>query len=362
VRDSKEGDGYTERMQFKTLQVGFFFLLLITATALFGWLISGYIMPIFWAVVLAILFHPVHQSIYIYTKKRASLSALLTMLLILTVVLIPIYFIGTLVTREAISLYVSLSQGDLASINFLAQLESLLVPLKQFGIDTYSLQNEIVSLAQNFSAKIGVYALDIGRATAGTIIATLLTLYILFFTLRDGKSIGKRIMQVLPLGDVKEKMLFKRFVSIVHAMFKGTFAIALVQGGIGGILFMAVGIESAALWAFVMALFALIPAVGPAIVWLPTGLLLLATGSTWQGVVVLIIGATLISLIDNILRPILVSKETAMSDVLILLSVLGGLSLFGIAGIIIGPVITAFFLSMWQLFEHDYAKDLKKYG
>lgn len=349
-------------MQFKTLQVGFFFLLLITATALFGWLISGYIMPIFWAVVLSILFHPVHKYFYEYTKKRAALAALLTILLILIVVLVPMYFIGTLVTREAISLYVNLSQGDITSISVLSQIDSLLAPLKQFGVDTSSLQNELVSLAQSFSAKISVYALDIGRATAGTIVATLLTLYILFFTLRDGKSIGKRIMQVLPLGDEREKMLFKRFVSIVQAMFKGTFAIAAVQGVIGGVLFLIVGIEGAALWAFVMALFALIPAVGPAIVWLPAGLLLLATGATWQGVVVLIVGATIISLIDNILRPLLVGKETAMSDVLILLSVLGGLSLFGIAGIIIGPVITAFFLSMWQLFEHDYAKDLKKYG
>ncbi len=349
-------------MKFKTLQVGFFFLLLIIATALFGWLISGYIMPIFWAVVLSILFHPVHKYFYEYTKKRAALAALLTILLILIVVLVPMYFIGTLVTREAISLYVNLSQGDITSINVLTQINSLLVPLQQFGVDTSNIQNELVSLAQSFSAKISVYALDIGRATAGTIVATLLTLYILFFTLRDGKSIGKRIMQVLPLGDEREKMLFKRFVSIVQAMFKGTFAIAAVQGVIGGVLFLVVGIEGAALWAFVMALFALIPAVGPAIVWLPTGLLLLISGSTWQGVVVLIIGATLISLIDNVLRPLLVGKETAMSDVLILLSVLGGLSLFGIAGIIIGPVITAFFLSMWQLFEHDYAKDLKKYG
>lgn len=125
---------------------------------------------------------------------------------------------------------------------------------------------------------------------------------------------------------------------------------------------MVVGIESATLWAFVMALFALIPAVGPAIVWLPVGILLIATGDLWQGIAVLAVGSTLISLIDNLLRPVLVAKGAAMPDVLILLSVLGGLTLFGIAGIIIGPVITAFFLSMWQLFEHDYAKELKKYG
>ena len=349
-------------MQFKNLQTGLFILLLATATGLFGWLISGYIQPLFWAVVLTILFYPVHQRIYTYTKKRAGISALLTMAFILVVVLVPLYILGVLVTNEAIVLYNSFTQTNVSTTNLLSYVEVLLAPLSQFGINVTSIQTQLVTLLQNVSTHLGNYALDITRATANTFIATLLMLYILLFTLRDGASISTRIMEVLPLGDVKERMLFNRFVAIVHAMFKGTFIIALIQGAIGGILFMVVGIESATLWAFVMALFALIPAVGPAIVWLPVGILLIATGDLWQGIAVLAVGSTLISLIDNLLRPVLVAKGAAMPDVLILLSVLGGLTLFGIAGIIIGPVITAFFLSMWQLFEHDYAKELKKYG
>ncbi|QSH39285.1 AI-2E family transporter [Candidatus Kaiserbacteria bacterium] len=349
-------------MQFKTLQTGLFIFLLAAATALFGWLISDYIMPIFWAVVLTILFYPLHQRLYNYTKGRAALSSLLTIGSILIIVMVPLYILGALVANEAISLYINLTQGDISSLTMLATIQNALVPLAQFGVDVESVQTNLVAFAQSFSAQIGTYALDIGRATAGTFISILLMLYILFFTLRDGKGILIRMMEALPLGDAKEKMLFERFVSIVHAMFKGTFIIAIVQGAIGGVLFMIVGIESAALWAFVMGLFALIPAVGPAIVWLPVGLLLLFTGSVWQGVTVLVVGATLVSLIDNLLRPVLVAKEAAMPDVLILLSVLGGLTLFGIAGIIIGPVITAFFLSMWQLFEHDYEKELKKFG
>ena len=349
-------------MQFKTLQTGLFIFLLASATGLFGWLISDYIMPLFWAVVLSILFYPVYEYIYKKTKGRAAIASLSTIIIILAVVLLPVYILGILVANEAVSLYIILTQGDIDSVYLFAQAQTLLAPLAQFGIDVSSVQGSLVTFAQNFSAQIGIYALDIGRATAGTFIAILLMLYILFFTLRDGKHILIRIMEALPLGDAKEKMLFDRFVSIVHAMFKGTFIIALIQGAIGGILFMTVGVESAALWGFVMGIFALIPAVGPAIVWLPVGLLLLFTGSVWQGVTVLIVGATLVSLIDNLLRPILVAKEAAMSDVLVLLSVLGGLTLFGIAGIIIGPVITAFFLSMWQLFEHDYEKELKKFG
>jgi len=349
-------------MQFKTLQSTLFFALLITATGLFGWLISGYAFPIFWAVVLTILFHPIHRRIYEYTKGRAALSALLTLGVVLIVVLVPIYFLGALVASEAISLYASFSQTNLGSQDVLSQIQTVLAPFAQFGVNVTTLEAHAITFVRSLSAQVGTYALDIGRATANTVIATLLMLYILFFAIRDGESIGTRIMKALPLGDDKEKMLFDRFVAIVHAMFKGTFIVAIVQALIGWILFMAVGIESAALWAFVMGILALIPAIGPALVWLPTGLLLLLMGNMWQGVTVLIVGAVVISLIDNILRPVLVSKDASMSDMLVLLSVLGGLSLFGIAGIIIGPVITAFFLSMWQLFEHDYARQLKKHG
>ncbi|PCI89919.1 hypothetical protein COB18_02220 [Candidatus Kaiserbacteria bacterium] len=349
-------------MQFKTLQTGLFIFLLVAATALFGWLISGYVLPLFWAVVLTILFHPLHQRIYRATRNKAALSALITMSVILFIVLIPLYVLGTLVAGEAISIYTSVTQSDTSSLQVLTQIEEILAPLSQLGLDVSNLRSEILTFTQNFSAQIGIYALDVGRATANTLIATLLMLYILFFSLRDGVAIGERIKKALPLGDIKEQMLFDRFTSIVHAMFKGTFIIAIVQGVIGGILFVGVGIESAALWAFVMGIFALIPAVGPAIVWLPVGLFLLATGAIWQGVTVLITGVVIIGLIDNLLRPILLSKDAAMPDVLILLSVLGGLSLFGIAGIIIGPVITAFFLSMWELFEHDYAEELKRFG
>lgn len=349
-------------MHFKTLQSGLFIALLVATTLVFGWLVSGYALSIFWAVVLTILFHPAHQRIVRAVRGRGSLAALLTILFILVVVLAPIYLLGVLVANEAVNLYINLSQNDVGTLGMLAQIEHLLTPLQQAGLDTASWVDALVAFAQNVSAQIGTYAFDIGKATFNTVVATALMLYILFFTLRDGVTLGERISQALPLGDVKEKLLFNRFVAIVHAMFKGTFIIAVIQGLIGGILFLSVGIESAVLYAVVMGVFALIPAVGPALIWLPVGALLLLSGSTWEGIVVLGVGALLLSTIDNILRPILVARDAAMPDVLILLSVLGGLSLFGIAGIIIGPVISAFFLSMWQLFEHDYSKELKKFG
>jgi len=347
---------------FKALQNGFFILLLAIATALFAWLMSGYLYPLFWAVVLAILFRPLHIRFLNLCGSRHSLASLLTILSIILVIGVPIYFLGVLVANEAVQLYINLTQADAQSLASMQTLESLIAPLSQFGIDTATALSKTIALGQSVVAEIGSYALDIGRATLSTLISAAIMLYILFFALRDGDRIMQRISNVLPLGDEKERLLFGRFVSIVHAMFKGTFIIAIIQGAIGGILFVVAGIPSAILWAVVMALCALIPAIGPALVWLPAGVLLLASGSTWQGIMVLAVGFFVISLIDNLLRPVLVAKDAALSDVMILLSVLGGLSLFGIAGLIIGPVIAAVFVSMWQLFEHDYARDLKKFG
>ena len=346
---------------FKTLQTVLFISLIVAATALFVWLVSDYLLSVFWAAVFAILFHPVYERLCV-TLRSTVAASVATIGVILAVVLVPAFILGSLVVGEGISLYQRVSDTNFSPEMLVTHVTPLLAPLEQFGIDISSLQTRFGEFAQAISARVGGYALDLGRATANVAIATLLMLYILFFALRDGKRIMRRVAHVLPLGSEKEEMLFERFVAIVRAMFKGTFIIALIQGAIGGVLFALVGIPSAALWAFVMAIFALIPAIGPALVWLPAAILLFLAGNVWQAVVVLVVGFTVISLIDNILRPVLVAHDTKMPDVIILLSVLGGLATFGVAGIIIGPVIAAFFLAMWQLFEHDYADELRQYG
>jgi len=350
-------------MKFETLQRSLFLFLLIVATAAFVWLVNDFLLPIFWAAVLAILFAPVYRYALNYTKGKRALSAILTIILIILVVLIPVYFIGVLVAKEAIALYLALADGPAAEgFNLTDQIMQASTVLERFGVNAFSVQAKVASFLQGVSAQIANLALEAGRATASVIFSSLLTIYLLFFALRDGEKIVKRVVYALPLGDEKEKVLLQRFVVIVRAMFRGTFLIAIIQGILGMVLFTLVGLQSAILWAVVMTLFALIPAVGPAIVWLPVGILLLMVGSVWQGILVLVVGFVVISMLDNILRPILVGHRAGMPDALVLLSVLGGLALFGLAGIIIGPTITAFFLAMWQLFEHDYANELKEHG
>ena len=182
-----------------------------------------------------------------------------------------------------------------------------------------------------------------------------LMLYLLYFFLRDGGKILDGMVRALPFGDERERHLLERFAEVSRATIKGTLAVGIVQGTIGGIMFWAFGIGAAVLWGVVMALFSIIPAIGPAFIWLPAAIILIANGQIIQGIVMIVVGSLIIGLVDNLLRPVLVGRDTQMPDYLILLSTLGGLTAFGISGIVLGPIIAAFFLSMWEMAEEEYA-------
>jgi predicted PurR-regulated permease PerM len=184
-------------------------------------------------------------------------------------------------------------------------------------------------------------------------------IYTLFFFLKDGKRMLTRLMHLCPLGDVYEEMLYQRFTSTARATLKGTIIIGTIQGTLGGILFAITGIEGALIWGILMILLSLIPGIGSAIIWLPAGIIMLGLGNIWQGVTILAVGMFVISLIDNILRPALVGKDTQMHPILILFSTLGGIAFFGISGFIIGPVITALFLAVVSIYEHYYKRELQ---
>jgi predicted PurR-regulated permease PerM len=180
-------------------------------------------------------------------------------------------------------------------------------------------------------------------------------LYLLFFFLRDGPGILEALIRALPLGDTRERHLLDRFAGVSRATIKGTLVVGIVQGTIGGIAFAMLGISAAVLWGTVMALLSILPAVGTALVWLPAAIVLMATGQIFGGIALIFVGVFVIGLTDNLLRPILVGRDTQLPDYVILLSTLGGLAGFGLAGIIIGPTIAALFLSVWHMAEDEFS-------
>jgi predicted PurR-regulated permease PerM len=153
----------------------------------------------------------------------------------------------------------------------------------------------------------------------------------------------------VPLAPEQKRALFDKFAIVIRAMVKGTILVAIAQGALGGLIFWLLGIHAAVLWGVVMAFLALLPAVGAAVVWLPVALYLLATGAVWQGVVLIAFGAGVIGLVDNVMRPYLVGKDTRMPDYVVLISTLGGIAIFGLNGFVIGPLIAAMFIAVWDI-------------
>ena len=197
---------------------------------------------------------------------------------------------------------------------------------------------------------VAAKALNIGQNTFDFLVDLCIVLYLLFFLLRDGDDLARRIRTAIPLYPDQQRELFNKFTTVIRATVKGNVVVAIVQGALGGLIFWFLGVHAPVLWAVVMAFLSLLPAVGSALVWLPVAIYFLVTGATWQGIVLIAYGVLVIGLVDNILRPILVGKDTKMPDYVVLISTLGGMAIFGLNGFVIGPVIAAMFMAVWDIF------------
>jgi predicted PurR-regulated permease PerM len=343
------------------VQRAFFGALLFLVTLAFLWLIRGFLQPIFWAIALGIVIYPVHWRLENRFGHRSSLAAFASMLLIVLIVLLPLAGVITAITTEAATLYQRLEAGDFQLDRIYREIQlhlpQLVSALDAIGINPERLQAQFSAAAVGVSRFLASRALAIGQNTLRIAVFFFLMLYLLFFFLRDGTRLLESVVRALPLGDARERQLLARFAEVSRATIKGTLVIGLAQGTIGGIAFWALGISAPVLWGAVMALMSILPAIGPAVVWVPAAVVLIANGHIAAGIVLIVVGMFVIGLADNLLRPILVGRDTRMPDYLVLLSTLGGLTAFGLAGIVIGPIIAAFFLSCWHMAREEFGED-----
>jgi predicted PurR-regulated permease PerM len=200
---------------------------------------------------------------------------------------------------------------------------------------------------------LATQAFSFGQGTFDFVVSFFIMLYLLFFFLRDGQELTRKIRIAIPLAEPQKRRLQLKFTRVVRATVKGNVVVAITQGALGGFIFWILDIPSALLWAVMMAFLSLLPAVGAGIVWAPVALYFLLSGMIWQGVALGLFGIFVIGLVDNVLRPILVGKDTRMPDYLILISTLGGMAVFGLNGFVIGPMVAALFMSTWALFTGD---------
>ena len=339
-----------------TLQQKTFLLLLSIVTIAFGWILLPYAGAIFWGVILAIVFAPVYRWVLAKTKGRATLASILVLLLIVVMVILPLSLISGALVNQAASVVEMVRAGDITVAGFFGKVMDVLPGwvvnlLDRFNLtDLASLQDKLTAGASQVSQAVAVKAINVGMYTFDFLTSLGILLYLLFFLLRDGAALTARIRAAIPLSRKYKQRLFNNFTTVIRATVKGNILIAIAQGALGGLIFWFLDVRAALLWGVLMAFLSLLPAIGAALVWAPVAVYFLATGSIWQGVTLIAFGVLVIGLVDNLLRPVLVGKDTRMPDYVVLLSTVGGMALFGLHGFVIGPIVAAMFIAAWDLF------------
>lgn len=330
---------------------------MVFVTVAFGWILLPFYGAVFWGSVLAIIFTPFHRRLLAVMNQRQNLAALTTLLLCLIIVILPVTIMTISLLQEGAIVYQGIRSGQLNFGAYFQQIMGAMPPwvtnvLDRLGLTNISeLQDMLSTGALQGSQFIAMHALSIGQNAFEFVISFGIMLYLLFFLLRDGAALSIRIKQAIPLSMEHKRHLFSKFTTVIRATVKGNVVVAAAQGTLGGIMFSFLGIQGALLWGFVMAFLSLLPAVGAGLIWVPVAIYFLFTGAVWQGVTLIAFGVLVIGLVDNILRPILVGRDTKIPDYVILISTLGGMVLFGLNGFVIGPVIAALFIAAWDLFS-----------
>jgi predicted PurR-regulated permease PerM len=343
-------------MNSPDLQRTVFLLLLAAVTAAFFWILMPFFGAVLWAIALAILFNPLYKRLLKKMPKRRNLAALATLAICLVIVIIPLAIVTVSLVQEASLVTQRIRTGEINFGRYLQQIIGVMPQwlfnlLERFGLSNMeAMLSRIGQGAAQTGQLIATQALNIGQNTFDFVVSFALMLYMLYFFMRDGAALSKTVREALPMARPHTHFLLNKFTNVIRATVKGNVAVAAVQGALGGLAFWALGVQGALLWAVLMAFLSLLPAVGAALIWLPVAIYFLATGHVWEGVALIVFGVVVIGLVDNVLRPILVGKDTQMPDYIVLMSTVGGMALFGVNGFVIGPVVAALFMATWDLF------------
>jgi predicted PurR-regulated permease PerM len=329
-------------------------LLLVTAVSVaFAWIVAPLSGSVLWAVVLAILFAPLYRQL---RRQGRNLGALETVLIVVVIVIVPVNLLGVELLKESIAVYQMIHSGQM---NFGSYFQQIYETLPSWGLhllqrseltDFEAIRERLSASIAHSSRFLASQAISVGQNSVGFVLSLLVMLYLLFFLLRDGDDLIARIQRAIPLPEQQQQALFAKFTVVIRATVKGNLVVALLQGLLGGLAFWFLDIRASLLWGSVMAILSLLPLVGAILVWGPVAVYYLATGAAGKGAFLMAYGFLVITMADSILRPLLVRKETKLPDYLVLISTFGGLAVFGINGFIIGPVIAALFVSVWDIF------------
>lgn len=332
-----------------------FLLLLILVSVAFAWILWPLYGAILWGTILAVVSAPLNRWLTGRFGGRRTAAALVTLVLVVVIVILPVTVIGGLLVEQAADVYTRVKSGELNPAQHFERIVHTLPGwavrlLERFNLaELTAVQHRISEGLLGGSQFVATQALSVGQRTFDVVVSFFVMLYLLFFLLRDGDDLVRRIRAAVPLSAEHQGALGENFTLVIRATVKGTVVVALAQGVLGGLMFWLLGIRGALLWAVVMALLSLLPGVGTALVWVPVAVYFLVTGAVWSGLLLIGYGVLVIGLVDNVLRPVLVGKDTRIPDYVVLISTLGGLAVFGANGIVVGPIIAALFLAAWDI-------------
>ncbi len=333
-----------------------FIAFVVIVSLAFAWVVSPFYGSILWAVVAAIIFAPLNRRIAGAIPKWPNLAATITLLAIIAVVILPSAMIATSLVQEVVGLYQRIETREIDFARVLADIQRNLPGwatdmLQRLGMTDFNLMNEkFTSAIANVARTVATGAVDVGQSAFGFFIGLGVMLYLAFFLLRDGDLLIKTVGARIPLLPVQKGALLDKFTVVIRATIKGSVVVAILQGLIGGFIFWALDIRAALLGGVLMGFLSLLPAIGTGLIWAPVAIYLFVTGAVWEGTILVLCGLFVIGMVDNLLRPILVGKDTRMPDFVVLISTLGGIAIFGINGFILGPVIAALFMAAWDIF------------
>ncbi len=344
----ESASGYVERRAL--------LLLLLAVTLALAYILTPFYEAVLWGAIIALLSAPVYRWLLRRLRGKPNLAAFLTLLLVLVIVILPVTLVAATLAREAALVYQRLQSGELnPALYFHGVFDALPLWIKalfeRFGMaDFAALQRRTTALLTQGTQFIATQAVSVGQNTFAFLVSLCIALYLAFFLIRDGEAVVQALRSAIPLAPAHKAELLDKFSTVLRATVKGNLLVAVVQGALGGLAFWYLGVGGALLWAVLMAFLSLLPAIGAALVWLPVALYFLATGAIGEGIALIVYGLLVIGLIDNLLRPILVGKDTGMPDYIVMVTTVGGMAVFGINGFVLGPLIAAMFIAVWHIY------------
>jgi len=336
-------------------RVAFLLLLAIGISLLFFLVVEKFVLALVMAAVLASLVHPAYRRIVGLLRGRKSTAAIVTVLLTVIIIILPTLLFLVVLVYEAAQVSMNLESWLAEYQEYLSKVDALQQTIEESPVlrELLPYQDQIVEKTGQLAAQAASFvAQQVVAATQGTaefFLMLFVTLYAMFPFLKDGRRILDWLFAFTPLSAGDRQLLVETFTSVARATLKSTLVIGIVQGGLAGTAFAVAGIGGAVFWAAIMALLSILPGIGTALVWVPAVFYLAMIGRYEAATGLAIWCALVVGTADNFLRPLLIGKDTEMPDLMVLLTTLGGLLLFGAAGLVIGPIVGALFITVWEL-------------